>query len=122
MWPAYLHHAGQLAQTHHPGSTPIEDRLRSFTPVRALVFGQYGEASAADVHALVAAAASAEARRVWRRWGARTESEARSMIVASMRRRLGVFVCREFARHRLRRLPLVGVPPVPPLNAGRMEF
>ena len=27
-----------------------------------------------------------------------------------MRRRLGVFVCREFARHRLRRIPLVGVP------------
>ena len=27
-----------------------------------------------------------------------------------MRRRLGVFVCLEMARHRLRRLPLVGVP------------
>ena len=32
----------------------------------------------------------------------------RSGIVASMRRSLGVFVTQEFARHRLRRLPLVG--------------
>ena len=32
-----------------------------------------------------------------------------SGIVASMRRSLGVFVTQEFVRHRLRRLPLVGV-------------
>ena len=59
---------------------------------------------------MVAAAAAAMAHRVWRRWGARSESEARGTIIAGMRRRLGTFVSREFARHRLRRLPLVGVP------------
>ena len=48
--------------------------------------------------------------RVWRRWGARCESEARGMVMASLRRRVGVFAAREFARHRLRRIPLVGVP------------
>ena len=32
------------------------------------------------------------------------------MITASLRRRVGVFAAREFARHRLRRIPLVGVP------------
>ena len=36
---------------------------------------RYSEASA-DVHALLAAVASARASRVWRRWGGRTEAEA----------------------------------------------
>ena len=107
--PAYLRHARQLDQTHSvAGTTPIETRLLGYSSVRGLVFGRYGEASA-DVHSLIAAAASARASRVWRRWGGRTESEVRSGIVASMRRSLGVFVTQEFARHRLRRLPLVGV-------------
>ena len=69
VWPAYPPPTTRasaasetlLDQAHHPGSTPIEDRLCSFTPMCALVFGQYGEASA-DVHALVTAAAAAEAR------------------------------------------------------------
>ena len=42
--------------------------------------------------------------------GARTESEARSFYVARLRRRMGVAAVREFARHRLRRVPYVGVP------------
>ena len=32
------------------------------------------------------------------------------MVMASLRRRVGVYAAREFARHRLRRIPLVGVP------------
>jgi hypothetical protein len=110
VWPAYLAHAVRLDTAHSPpGTTPIEDRLRSYTPTRALVFGSYGEGST-DVHTLLAAAASAQARRVWRRWGSRTESEARGVIMATLRRAMGVFVSREFARHRLRRIPMVGVP------------
>ena len=42
--------------------------------------------------------------------GARSESEARSFYVARLRRRMGVAAVREFARHRLRRVPYVGVP------------
>ena len=49
------------------------------------------------------------ARAQWRRYGARSEAEAYGFFVASLRRMLGVFVAREFARHRLRRLPFVGM-------------
>ena len=42
--------------------------------------------------------------------GARTEDEAYGGIVAGLRRFVGVTVAREFARHRVHRLPLVGVP------------
>ena len=41
---------------------------------------------------------------------ARTLEEARSFIVSSLRRRLGLVICREFARHRIRRVPYIGVP------------
>ena len=78
IWPAYLHHARVLDVGYSPaGTTPIEDRLRSYSPTRGLVFGAYAEASL-DVHMLLVAAASARAGQVWRRWGARTESEARA--------------------------------------------
>jgi hypothetical protein len=42
--------------------------------------------------------------------GARTQEEARSFVVSSLRRRLGLVICREFARHRIRRVPYIGVP------------
>ena len=48
--------------------------------------------------------------------GARAEAgnhavkEARSFVVSSLRRRLGLVICREFARHRIRRVPYIGVP------------
>ena len=72
-----------------PGTNPILDRLRSFGQTRGLAFGAYGEASPD---------------------GARTQEEARSFIVSSLRRRLGLVICREFARHRIRRVPYIGVP------------
>ena len=46
---------------------------------------------------------------VARHGGAHAE-EARSFIVSSLRRRLGLVICREFARHRIRRVPYIGVP------------
>jgi len=68
IWPAYLHHARALDVGYSPaGTTPIEDRLRSYSPTRGLVFGAYAEASL-DVHMLLVAAASARAGQVWRRW------------------------------------------------------
>jgi len=42
--------------------------------------------------------------------GRRSEQEAYGAIVAGLRRFVGVSVAREFARHRIHRLPLVGVP------------
>ena len=55
-------------------------------------------------------AADGMAARQWRDMGARTQEEARSFIVSSLRRRLGLVICREFARHRIRRVPYIGVP------------
>ena len=63
-----------------------------------------------DVHALLTVAADGLAARQWRDMGARTQEEARSFIVSSLRRRLGLVICREFARHRIRRVPYIGVP------------
>ena len=106
----YVSHAQRLDQQHSPaGTTPIEDRLRSFSTVRSLVFGAHGDASR-DVYDLLVAVARRRARRQWRALGARSESEAYGAIVAGLRRFVGVASMREFARHRLRRLPLVGVP------------
>ena len=86
-----------------PGTNPILDRLRSFGQTRGLAFGAYGEASP-DVHALLTVAADGLAARQWRDMGARTQEEARSFIVSSLRRRLGLVICREFARQRIRRV------------------
>ena len=90
-----------------PDTNPILDRLlRSFGQTRGLAFGAYGEVSP-DVHAV---AADGLAARQWRDMGARTQEEARSFIVSSLRRRLGLVICREFARHRIRRVPYIGMP------------
>ena len=69
----------------------------------------YAEASA-DVHCLVDIIADALAERRWARFGARDVGEARSAFVTILRRRVGVMVAREMARHRLARLHWVGVP------------
>ena len=76
--------------------------------MRGLVFGQYGEWSE-DVDSLLELAATSRARRDWRFLGARSQSEARGVFIALYRRRLGCFVVREYARHRLRRIPFIGL-------------
>ena len=104
----YRRAARALDLAHSPaGTSPILHRLATFTPVRALVFGHFGECSA-DVYELLDAAAERAASRRWRALGSRTEAEARGYFVGAFRRRFGVHVTREFARHRLRRLPYVG--------------
>ena len=104
----YQSHARRIDTEHSPpGTQPVLDRLRTFTRVRGLVFGNYSEASP-DVHSLLNIASVAMAQRRWQQMGARNAEEARSFIVSALRRRLGCFVAREFARYRLRRLPYVG--------------
>ena len=105
----YRNHANRLDRDHSaPGTTPIRDRLNSFTEVRALVLGQYGEASA-DVHHLIIACATEMARKQWQWLGARNENEAHAAIISTLRTRLGLITVREMARHRLRRVCFVGV-------------
>ena len=72
------------------GTTPIFHRVLSFGQTRGLAFGQYGEASP-DVHALLTndvIAAGRMVEQLWHKLGARRAKEARSFIVASLRRRL----------------------------------
>jgi hypothetical protein len=104
----YRGHARKLDLDVNGGGTAVRDRLQSFGRVRGLVFGQYGEWSE-DVDSLLELAATASARRDWRMRGNRTMEESRGIYIALFRRRLGCFVVREFARHRLRRLPFVGL-------------
>ena len=106
--PDCVRHARRLDAQFSAGGTPIETRLLSYTSMRALVFGTSAEGSD-DVHDLLACIARRRARAEWRRYGARTEDEAYGFFVASLRRRAGVFVARELARHRLRRVPFVGM-------------
>ena len=77
--------------------------LAILTQVRALVIGQYGEASL-DVHELLDLAVDAATSRDWRYLGARSQAEARGYYAASMRRAWGCLFVREMARHRLRRV------------------
>ena len=110
VWSEYQTHARRLDREHSPpGTTPILDRLHSFHQTRGLVFGQYSEASP-DVHACLSYAATQISRRRWREFGARSADEARGFVMQTLRRRMGVVTAREMARHRLHRLPYVGVP------------
>ena len=98
-----------LFMGHMPvAATPILDHLRSFTQVRGLVFGAYAEASP-DVHEFIDICAERMSQRAWRGLGARSASEAKSYFASRMRRTVGVTVAREMARHRLRRIPFIGL-------------
>ena len=90
--------------------------------MRALVFGNHGEASQ-DVHHFISAAARKLASTTWDRLGARSEEEAYGCHVQRFRRDVGIAVAREFARYRLLRVPFVGVPRavIRDRHAGRRE-
>ena len=109
VWHDYQGHARALDRTHSPaGQQPILQRLQSFGRTRGLVFGAYGEASA-DVHDLMALAATTQAEQMWREAGARSATEMRALLISRSRRRLGMAVVQAMARHRLARVPYVGV-------------
>ena len=109
VWHEYQSHARALDRAYSPaGTQPILQRLQSFGRTRGLVYGAYGEASA-DVHALLSMAAEAQAEQLWRAAGARTASEMRAILISRMRRRVGLGAVQAMARHRLARVPYVGV-------------
>ena len=110
VFPDYLRHAREMDRLYSPpGTTPIEDRLRTYTRTRGLVFGAYGEASA-DVHSLISIAADEVARRQWGISGAPSLSAMRSVIISQMRRRVGITTVQAMARHRLVRERYIGMP------------
>lgn len=105
----YARHARALDAAHSPANAPhrVERRLLSYTPTRGVVFGNYAECSS-DVHSLLERCADRLAAASWRLLGARSVEEARGAHVSRLRQRLGLFVSREFARCRLRRVVFVG--------------
>ena len=106
----YRAHARALDVEHHGGAPgPVLQRLQAFGTVRGLVFGAYSEASA-DVHDVLAVAATESARTRWEAAGARSIGEYRAYLISSYRRRVGLTVAQAFARHRLARVPYIGVP------------
>jgi hypothetical protein len=108
--PEYIRHARKIDSACGPqGSTQCEQRLRSFSETRGLVFGAYGEASD-DVHELIDVAAEAKARRLWRQAGARSQKEYQGYLKRNMRRRVGLVTVQEQAMHLIARLPLINVP------------
>eukprot|EP00966_Prymnesium_polylepis_P050822 1176819-Prymnesium_polylepis.1 len=102
--------AEPAVRRHNGGSTTaVLGTLRALGNVRALVFGQYGEASA-DVHSLLRAAAKSAAASAGRQSGAPSGALSRltALFAAQLRRAWGVTAVREMARHRLARIPLIG--------------
>jgi hypothetical protein len=109
----YLDHARVLDRKHNANGqggrspTACETRVQGWGTIRGLVFGNYAEASP-DVHDLLGIAAKRLADKHYGLLGARSAAEAKSHYIGLLRRRLGFFVAREFARHRLSRMPYVG--------------
>ncbi len=106
----YVAHARRLDERFYPqGQTPFLSRLQSFERVRGLVYGAYGESASADVHDLIALAAEEQAEQTWVACGARSAEEMRQLLISRMRRRVGMAAVQAMARHRLARVPYVGV-------------
>ena len=86
---------------------PILARLRSFPPVRGLVWGDCAEASPA-VHELLTHAAATGAERLWRRMGCRSRAEALSFLTSQLRRTWGVSAAIGVVHQRHMRLEWLG--------------
>jgi hypothetical protein len=86
---------------------PVEEKLRSFEPVRGLVFGAWGEASP-DVEKLLSAVAGVGALRHWRSMRCQDADAAKGALAWMLRRRWAMTAVREAARLKLERLELVG--------------
>ena len=85
----------------------METRLRTFEPVRGLVFGSWAEASS-HVEMLLTVLAACGAERHWRGMRARSSDEARGTLAWMLRRRWALTALRENARLTLERLEFVG--------------
>ena len=105
----YARHARAIDERWADGGTPMQDLLRRYGSVRALVCGQYADVSP-DVESLVEWVADELAARLWQSMGARTQAEARAYTVSSLRRQLGVGIVRAYAQFRLDRVCFVGQP------------
>ena len=85
------------------GDGPVLRRLRELGPVRGLVVGAFGEASA-DVHSLLAMCAGSGSFLRWRGAMARGPAVYRSQLIVQLRRVWGVHFARVNARLKLARV------------------
>ena len=94
---------------HTPVGTvgPVEAKLRTYDPVRGIVFGAWGEASPL-AERLLSACAQAGAARHWLEMRSRSPREAVGALAWLLRRRWGLTALRENARLKLERLEFVG--------------
>ena len=86
---------------------PVERKLRTYDPVRGLVFGSWGEGSPA-VDRLIGILADTGSRRHWRAMRSRNAEEAKGALAWLLRRRWALTALRENARLTLERLEFVG--------------
>ena len=86
---------------------PVEAQLRTFDPVKGLVFGAWGEASP-DVHRLLDVAAAVGAARHARGMLVRDPALAKGALAWLLKRRWGLAAVRHAARLTLGRLEHVG--------------
>ena len=85
----------------------MEAKLRTFDPVRGIVFGAWGEASP-DVDRLIRAFARIGASRHWRTMRTPSPVEAQGVLAWLLRRRWAMTALRENARLKLERMEFVG--------------
>ena len=86
---------------------PVETKLRTFDPVRGIVFGTWGEASP-GTERLLTAFCHVGAARHWRTMRAESQEAARGVLAWLLRRRWGMTALREAARLKLEGLEFVG--------------
>ena len=85
----------------------MENKLRSYDPVRGLVFGVWCEGSP-EVDCLIGMLAHVGSRRHWRSMQARSADEAQGTLAWMLRGRLALTALRETARLKLERPEFVG--------------
>ena len=86
---------------------PVQLKLRTFEPVRGLVFGAWGETSP-DTEKLLTVLAHIGATRHWRRMRCKDATSAVGALAWMLRRRWALTALRENARLKLERLEFVG--------------
>ena len=97
----------QFCSTSPNAVGPVESKLRSYDPVRGLVFGSWGEASP-DTERLLSALCRVGAATHWRAMQTSTAESAQSILAWLLRRRWGMTALREAARLKLNRFEFVG--------------
>ena len=86
---------------------PLEAKLKTYEPVRGLVFGAFGEASP-TVHQLIKVITQMGAEKHWRDMGALNVTQAAGCLTYMHQKKWGIMAMRGAARLKIDRLEFVG--------------